>query len=372
MNQQSLIAALSPALRKHVDLQAPAAMRMMAAKGAIPGPPRDTVLMLCVMSLDDDAALATTAKESIAQFPSKILGPVVEGEFPEAALEVICDLSPTRDDVLEKLVINRATPDTALTRLAPIASSPIVEILANNQERILRCTPLVLGLKKNPHILKSTLDRIFDFLVRAGIFIDDVADFSDALGRLSPSDIEKMTDKIAMPAEAAELLVETASAPIAEAVVASDEEAEAEDVNNSPPERIPILKMINNMSTAQKVALALKGNKEARTILVRASNKLIASAAIRSPRITEPEIIAAAKSRSVNEEVIRIIAQSKEMSRSYNVQVALANNPKTPMARTLKILTSLRLNDLKAISKSKNLPGAVVAAAKKMMQSKGS
>ena len=122
---------------------------------------------------------------------------------------------------------------------------------------------------------------------------------------------------------------------------------------------------------AQKVALALKGNREARTILIRDSNRLVAGATIRSPRITEPEVVAAAQSRSVSDDVIRAIASSKEMLRSYGVKFALVNNPKTPVPIAMRLLTLLRSSDIKAVSKSRNVSTAVSRQAKRLLTQKG-
>ncbi|HET6345154.1 MAG TPA: hypothetical protein VFH51_09480, partial [Myxococcota bacterium] len=144
-------------------------------------------------------------------------------------------------------------------------------------------------------------------------------------------------------------------------------EGAAEDTN---PERIPMLKLINSLNAAQKVALALKGNKEARAILLRESNRVIAVAAIKNPRITEQEIQAAAKSRSINDEVVRIICNSRDMTRSYGVKLALVYNPKTPLPVAMRFLGVLRGSDLKAVAKSKSIPSALANQAKKMLQSK--
>jgi len=78
-------------------------------------------------------------------------------------------------------------------------------------------------------------------------------------------------------------------------------------------EKIPVEKhksifqLILTMGISQKVQLALKGNKEARSILIKEPNKLICTAVIKSPKLTETEILAFAKSRSVSDEESRKI-----------------------------------------------------------------
>ena len=45
-----------------------------------------------------------------------------------------------------------------------------------------------------------------------------------------------------------------------------------------------LVQIVNAMTPAQKICLAMKGNREARSILIRDSNKLVCTAVIRSPR----------------------------------------------------------------------------------------
>ena len=131
-----------------------------------------------------------------------------------------------------------------------------------------------------------------------------------------------------------------------------------EDVRQA---RVPLLKLLGTLNTAQKISLAVKGNKEARALLVRDHNRVIASAAIRNPRITEQEVVLAAASKSVADEVVRVIAKSKELSRPYAVKRALVYNPKCPTPDAMHLLTLLRANDVRDVAKSKNVPSAVAA-----------
>ncbi|HPE44229.1 MAG TPA: hypothetical protein PK380_00005, partial [Deltaproteobacteria bacterium] len=59
------------------------------------------------------------------------------------------------------------------------------------------------------------------------------------------------------------------------------------------------------MSVSEKLDLARKAPKEARSILIRDSNKLVQLAVVSSPKITESEILAIASSRQVNDDVLK-------------------------------------------------------------------
>ena len=106
-------------------------------------------------------------------------------------------------------------------------------------------------------------------------------------------------------------------------------------------------------------------------LLVRDTNKLVASAAIRSPAIQENEVVRISASRAVSDDVLRIIALSREWTRSHQIKLNLVSNPRTPFAFAAKLIAHLRDHELKALSKSKNVTGAVVSAAKQQLERKG-
>ncbi len=116
----------------------------------------------------------------------------------------------------------------------------------------------------------------------------------------------------------------------------------------------------------EKIRLATLGNAFCRQTLLRDSNRLVSMAAIRSPGITDLEVIRAAGNRAVSEDVIRYIANSKEYLKLYPVKLSLVGNPKCPLALTLKMLPTLRPEDLKNIARSKNVPNALSTAARKL------
>jgi hypothetical protein len=292
-----------------------------------------------------------------------------------------------RDGPLEKLVLARGTPDSVVALVAATASEKIAEIIANDQERLLRSHAVVGGLRTNPQLLRSSLDRVFDFLVRAGVIYDDFSESSEALARLSSTDFEQAVAKVELPPEVA-MLLETGPAAAAPASVTAAEAAPADQVGETTPDaiaevldanipqeekekRVPIMKLVAGLNIAQKVALAIRGNKEARSMLVRDSNRMVAVAAIRSPRITESEVKSVATSRTVHDDVIRIIANSRELSRSYSVKLALASNPKTPLPMAMKLLPLLRESDIKVMAKSKSISAAIAAQARRMVQTRG-
>src|SRR5262249_53344260 len=100
------------------------------------------------------------------------------------------------------------------------------------------------------------------------------------------------------------------------------------------------------------------------------SNKVVASAVIKSPRITEGEVLAISQMRTVHDEIIRLISNNQEWTRNYNLQVALANNPKTPFPVALKFVRQLRPPDLQKLAKNKNIPSQLSKISKELFEKK--
>ncbi len=153
------------------------------------------------------------------------------------------------------------------------------------------------------------------------------------------------------------------------------EEVEARDlysesVSLDEEKRGSILKRLLNMTVVEKIKLALFGNREVRSILIKDPNRVVATAVLQNPRITEDEVIRIAQSRNVCDDVLRAIASSREWTRNYQVKLALVQNPKTPLSISLKFLPHLYERDLQNISKSKNIPTALSMAARKMIGEK--
>ena len=134
--------------------------------------------------------------------------------------------------------------------------------------------------------------------------------------------------------------------------------------------RLTFTQRIMKMSIAEKIKLATLGNKEARSILLRDSNKLVAVAAIRSPRITEGEVMMMAANRAVNDDVLRVIYNNREWTKDYRVKLGLVKNPKTPMALSMRFLATLRETDVKEIARDRNVPSGIMQQAKKMIDKK--
>jgi hypothetical protein len=134
--------------------------------------------------------------------------------------------------------------------------------------------------------------------------------------------------------------------------------------------KLNMTQRIMQMSVSQKIKLATLGNHEARTLLLRDSNKLVSMAAVTSPRITDGEIIGLANSRTVNADVLRYIYSNREYTRTYVIKAALVRNPKVPLPTALKMLFTLQEKDIKELARDRNVPQTIQSQAKAFLMKK--
>ncbi len=129
-------------------------------------------------------------------------------------------------------------------------------------------------------------------------------------------------------------------------------------------------KQAQTMSIADKIKMALTGDKEWRKILIKDANKLVSSGVIKNPRITEPEVLNVLKSGVQNDEIIRLICANREWVKNYQIRKALVENPKTPLTNALRYLGTVTEKDLAGYAKSRNISSVISTQAKRMLLSK--
>lgn len=347
---------LPPNMKKHVDPKAPVPLRMMCAKSLVPLAPPDMVGALFMLTFDADEKVRTTAAETAAKLPDRVLAGALRDEGVQVpVLAWLLDQYWQNDSYAEMLVLNSKTPDAAVARAASRCSARTAEIIGNNQLRILREEQILRALVTNPNAPASLIDGVCDFCVRSGMIVD-LPQMKDARVRVfGPEAAEAPPDP----------------GPTAEDVL---REFGADATDDGPPleegQRLTMAKTIMKLSVSEKVKLATKGNKEARGILLRDSNRLVALAAIRNPRITDGEVLAQVMNKAVNDDVLREIYGDREYIKQYPIKLGLVKNPKTPQAMSMRFLATLRESDVKNLSRDKNVPNQVQQLARKMMEKK--
>ena len=172
-----------------------------------------------------------------------------------------------------------------------------------------------------------------------------------------------------LPAERyADLVSETAEQSAANAQrVLESERMESGEV---APERVSLIRRIMFMNTKDRIKLAMKGDREARSILVRDSNKVVCSAVVHNPPITEQEVENIAAMRTVSDEVLRLIAINRSWARNYPIIHNLARNPRTPIPTAMNILPRIRTKDLLVLTQNRNVSETVRRQATRLTQAR--
>ena len=124
------------------------------------------------------------------------------------------------------------------------------------------------------------------------------------------------------------------------------------------------------MGVSAKIKMALTGDKEWRAIFLKDSNKLVNTAVLKNPRVTEGEVLAVTKNNTASEELIRIILANKEWMKLQFIRSALVSHPKTPVASALRFMPSLTEKELKSLGRSKSVSQVVVSAARRILAEK--
>ncbi len=119
---------------------------------------------------------------------------------------------------------------------------------------------------------------------------------------------------------------------------------------------------------SQKIRRAMLGSKEERMLLVRDANRVVAGAAIRSPLMQESEVVLLSRNKNLSDEVLRVISSKPEWLKSYSVKKNLVENPKTPVSIAQRLVQHLRENDLRQLTKSKNITGPIKDAARRHLE----
>ena len=142
-------------------------------------------------------------------------------------------------------------------------------------------------------------------------------------------------------------------------------------VKKGPDEaRGSALQKISKLDVKGRIQLAMKGNKEERSILVRDGTKVVALAVLDSPKITDSEVEKFASQRNVLESVLRGIPLKRRFMKHYGIVRNLVFNPRAPIDVSITLIKNLLVQDLKNLSGNKEVSETVRKAALRLFKQK--
>ncbi len=386
------VAKFPEKVQRFVSPKAPPPMKSMVARGMVPMKPLVQVCALYQIAARDGGDLAKDAARTVKGLPPGTLRSIAAEPLLPVVLDWLADLFMDTREVLQPVVLNKMVDSDTLIRVArESGDTPILELLANNQARLLEAPGLIEALFLNRAMRASSVDRMLDFAARNRVALPNIPEYEAIVAAIAgevpqTEDEARAADAKFAAAQAAldglggrseEELAEVADAFAEESAAAEAEQApEAREAKRPEPEpeeekrSSSAAGRIRELNVAQKVRLAMMGNATERGILIRDTNKIVARAVIRSPAVSDSEAMIYAKNKALLDEVISYIATNKKWIRHYQMKLALVMNPKTPTGDAMRFLNHLRVNDLRAVARSKGVPGPVTKAAKQLIKTR--
>jgi hypothetical protein len=394
------VESVNPVVKSLLEGTAPRPARVAAARGILPLPENDLVEVLVGFVNSDDSELSQNASNTLSGIDERVLEATVRSE--NVALSVLSYVAK-RDGlsypVYEGLLVNPKTPVSTVESLAKSTTSgEVLELISLNQQLLIQSPSVIEAIIANPNRSLEAARRASEtkrefFEKERGV--QQIANELRAQGKEAAAEFVETAelDESGLTPEEALLIARMIESPdretddawlgleyleeiyaetVAERQMIADKiigEFRSEDMD-IPSERISVVNTIMKMGMKDRAKLAMKGDREARNILIRDPNRVIVQAVVNNPRITEQEIEQVAAMRAIPEEILRQIANNRQWSRLYPIVHNLARNPRTPIANVLSILSRLQLKDLSNLSKNRNVSDAVRRQALRLTQAR--
>ncbi len=364
---------------------------MAAARGMLPLTNEDLLEVLVALVGDESDEVRAAATATIDTLdPESFAALAADQQTPPDVLDFLCLWPRAPHALVEAVVFNRTTSDSVLARLArESADAAIVEAVSLKQQSLIRSPEIIEAILANPVRTPEAERRALE--VRAEFFekqygaqlvaeeqrvqaeVAARAEQEAARETLSIGSMEELM-RLGLIDEAFDEIDDSlitdyeievgifGPEPIAEEGPIDVEDlisaVEAEE-GQITSDRMPVFQQVALMSIKERVMLAIKGSREARMILVRDPNRIVAGAVLRNPRITDTEVESIASIKTAPEDVLRQIGQNRAWTRSYVVIHNLVRNPRTPIAISLGFLNRIQTRDMRALSLNKNIPDVI-------------
>ncbi|MCB1042135.1 MAG: hypothetical protein KDC35_04320 [Acidobacteria bacterium] len=320
-------------------------------RGFLPVPPEELFVAICLIVKQRDVLFAD-ALSTLETMPEAAFKTFLEDKACDPdVLDFYLHRVPLPGPAKAVALLNHQTRAETLRDVAPSVEAEFLDLVVNNQVKILEEPEIVDALRNNPHLSINQKQKLDDY---ERLLLKDLVSPAEELEDIPIEEVERQALQ-----EAKEFVAVFGHEKLSSKDFIQDIKGDEDDSHN-------VLKQIARMSVPQKVQAAIKGNREVRGILIRDANKLVCSAAIRSPRITEAEVEFYSNLRNVQTDVLRLIALNREWTKNYKIIHNLVRNPRTPLAFTTKFLSRLTQRDLKFLQMDKNVPEVLRKMAKRM------
>ncbi len=303
-----------------------AAHKLAGLENAASLAPVDRVTLVYFMTRDGEASVKQAAAVALSELPENIvLNYIDSGQTHPAIMDALAKLHYSNPWIARALLENENLSAPArifLQGQTEVAPAPLVEAAAPEEE--------------SEEVGRSQEQ-------------DDSAASGDELSNAIDPDGEEAAGELS-----------------------EDEELDGEftEIDEDDEQFQSKYKIAMVLGISEKIKMALTGDKEWRSILIKDANKLVSGSVIKNPRITDGEILTILKVGVQNDEIVRLICANKEWTKNYMIRKALIECPKTPLPNSLRYLSTLNEKDVAGYAKSKNISSVISTQAKRLLLAK--
>jgi regulator of extracellular matrix RemA (YlzA/DUF370 family) len=392
------ITSTNPTVRAIIGGTAPQPARLAAASGLLPLPQTDLFEVLVALRQADDVEIAAAADETLkSQSADDILIAAKANDTAPLVLDYLATVAGLNRQIQEAIVQNHKTPDRAVANVAATTTdAAVLELIVINQQRLVRFPEIIDAILANSARSAEAERRAQE--TRREFFekergAEQIAQELRARGKSAAAEFFESADLRGLSANDAWLIAEHIEVSDADLDISwlpaeryeelAEETVEEHAANfkriveherietgEVPAERVSLIRRIMFMNARDRMKLAMKGDREARSILIRDSNKVVATAVINNPRVTDQEVENIAAMRTISDEVLRLIATKSAWARSYPIIHNLVRNPRTPLPTVVSTLPRIRSKDLQHLSQNRNVSEGVRRQALRLVQTR--
>ena len=380
--------------------QLPSNLMQSAARGALAVPPGETIEILVYLAIHHKL-FGEQARLTLAGWDEKAsLAAAADPKTSPEVLEYFLSLENLRASLLPALAENPTVGEESLAGMAVAGARSAVEALLTSP-RVMNSLRLLQALQTNAHLRANELGEIAKKLaaletrraedrdatemgVRDDVIESTVTKYLEANAAELAAEKDKpfqpiqplgMVHENAGGEAAGEVAPQAAAAGSASADAAAGRSATAAAGKSPGPalaaqgkrQPIPVheerrdsaLMKISKLDIKGRIALAMRGSKEDRAILIRDSTKLVAMAVLESPKVSEGEVEAFATQKNVLEAVLRTIPMKRKFVKNYSIMRNLVFNPRTPLDVALTLMKNLLVHDLKNLAGNKEVADTI-------------
>src|ERR1700686_52647 len=385
----------------------PSNMMQFAARGALQVPAAENIEILVYLARHNKV-FGELARMTLAGWDEKASqAAAADPQTPAVVLDYFISPDNLRPKLLPALLENPSVPEAKLLKLAHSASRELIEVMLKSAR--VRALPSVLdALRSSPYLKEEEAKELGKLLTVADsaasqpeggpvvgqpgspaepesassdIYADGADDETvSAYINDHMHDIQAEGEK---PFQAIGGIVDLLGVDYFPVLDSAEIPAPAEPATptgpkiaavpknpQAAPKRENSLQKINHLDVKGRIQLALKGNKEEPSLLIRDGTKVVALAVLEAPKLSDGEVEKFASQKNVLEAVLRQIPLKRRFMKNYKVVRNLVANPRTPLDLGLGLMKNLLVADLKNLSANKEVSETIRKLAIKMFKQK--